>query len=131
MNRFVEIKAAEFNGKQFDGNPFSDLPDWLSLLEARKQIGIAPSNTDYAVWSIENDPAEGRMFGNDEDHPLLAWPGDLIVFTKEEKPVVVKYRSYRNLDNAKREEFLAVLRSQELSADEVQQVVEEFKNDHR
>lgn len=131
MNRYVEVKAAAFNGAEFDGCPFSDLPEWLTLLETRKQIGVARSDTDYAVWSLEDNPEQERMIANDEDHPLLAWPGDLIVFTSEEKGIVIKYKSYRSLDNETREELLSAIRTKPQTEQEIRNTVESFSRGHR
>lgn len=66
----VQVRAADFNGTDFDGNPFS-VPNVPWLVEALTNGTMwpdTPNHTDYAEWRIKT--LEGVM---------LATPGDWII----------------------------------------------------
>jgi hypothetical protein len=65
----VRITAADFNGSDWDGSPFSEMPDWLA--EAVRAGTVAPhtrGHTDYTEWDIKT--LEGTM---------NAGPGDMLI----------------------------------------------------
>jgi hypothetical protein len=76
----VRVKATDFNGKSFDGVPFSDCPQWLSNLIIKGSVAIAAERgRDYAVWDVS---VHGGI--------LRAEPGDWIV--RDSKGVLHVYR---------------------------------------
>lgn len=48
----VKVTAADYNGKDWDGSPFSALPDWLKEAIEQGIVSIEPLNTDYALWRV-------------------------------------------------------------------------------
>jgi hypothetical protein len=68
----VQVKATDFNGHSWDGNPFSEaLPEGHWLREAVMNGAVVPhtrGSTDYAEWDIRT--LEGVM---------SAGPGDWII----------------------------------------------------
>ncbi len=50
--REVKITAADYNGKSWDGSPFSSLPEWLEEAVEQGLVSVEPSNTDYAMWRV-------------------------------------------------------------------------------
>jgi hypothetical protein len=71
----VQITAADFNGRTWDGAPFNDDPAWL--MEAIRSGEIAPvthNHTDYAEWEIRT-----LEDGNDGRALHVATPGDWII----------------------------------------------------
>lgn len=66
----VCIVAADFNGRSFDGLPFSAMPEWLSARLCDETIRIGGlGHTDYARWIV---PTNIGL--------ILCEPGDWIVF---------------------------------------------------
>jgi hypothetical protein len=76
----VRVTAADYNGKTWDGGPFSAMPEWLEdALELGKIVPHTHGGTDYAQWWVYN-----RRSGE-------AWnatPGDWIVFSDDNLYVV-------------------------------------------
>lgn len=65
----VRVTAADYNGRDWDGCPFSDVPEWLAAaLRDGRIVAVTPGHTDYAEWEIRT--LEGTM---------LASPGDWII----------------------------------------------------
>ena len=65
----VRVTAADYNGNDWDGSPFSETPEWLvSALVEKKLVPVTPNHTDYAEWAVKT--LEGTM---------LATPGDMII----------------------------------------------------
>lgn len=65
----VQVTAADYNGRTWDGSPFSAGPDWLlAAIGAGVIAPDTPNHTDYAEWRIAT--LEGVM---------LATPGDWII----------------------------------------------------
>lgn len=67
----VQVKAPDFNGASFDGNPFSAMPAWLyeAFQNGTIRLSIlAKGHTDYAEWDIKT--LEGW---------IVASPGDWII----------------------------------------------------
>ena len=65
----VRVTAADYNGKDWDSSPFSEVPPWLLLAATNGEIkAVTPGHTDYAEFEIET--LEGTM---------LASPGDWII----------------------------------------------------
>lgn len=66
----VQINATDFNGHDWDGNPFNEAaPQWLlNALKTGQVYPDTPNSTDYAEWRIHT--LEGTM---------LAGPGDWII----------------------------------------------------
>ena len=48
----VKVTAADFNGINWDGSPFSALPEWLREAIEQGIVSVEPSNTDYARWRV-------------------------------------------------------------------------------
>jgi len=48
----VRITATDYNGRTWDGSPFSSLPEWLKEAVAQGIVSVEPSNTDYALWRV-------------------------------------------------------------------------------
>lgn len=64
----VRILATDYNGKTFDGSPFSRFPKWLREALEDGKIRISPLiTTDYATFNVET--AQGMV---------VAGPGDII-----------------------------------------------------
>ena len=71
----VQILASDFNGKTFDGSPFSHSPDWLiAALQAGTIVPVTPNSTDYAEWEIRT-----LEDGADDRAKHVASPGDWII----------------------------------------------------
>lgn len=65
----VQVKAADFNGTDFDGRPFSAIPDWLKVAIAdHKVTPNTRRHTDYADWDVVM-----------ADDTKTAIPGDWII----------------------------------------------------
>lgn len=80
----VCVKATDFNGRNFDGFPFSDRPEWLRDAIKRRDIVIATEvvDRDYAVWDVVT--LQGVVRALPGDH--IAWWGDcLTVVARPEK----------------------------------------------
>lgn len=78
----VQITAADWNGKTFDGCPFSELPEWLvSALDAGDVRAVCPNCTDYAGWEIQTleDGHDGRVkhIGSPGDYIIRGVAGEL------------------------------------------------------
>src|SRR5689334_513428 len=70
MTERVRVTSADYNGRDWDGCPFSDTPEWLQTAVTVGDItpdGAESYCADYAVWKV-------RGAGE-------AWPGDHIVLT--------------------------------------------------
>jgi len=48
----VRITAADYNGKDWDGSPFSTIPEWLKEAIEQGIVSVEPSSTDYALWRV-------------------------------------------------------------------------------
>lgn len=66
----VRISAADFNGKDFDGAPFSPPADWMieAVQSGVVKIGT-PGHTDYACFGIKGEYGE----------IIWAGPGDYLI----------------------------------------------------
>jgi hypothetical protein len=65
----VRVTAADYNGKTWDGCPFSEVPEWLkNAIENGTITPIVRNATDYSEWKIKT--LEGE---------LIASPGDWII----------------------------------------------------
>jgi len=70
----VQITAADYNGKDWDGSPFSEMPTWLEKAIAENIVAVEPSTTDYALWRV------GTLEdGPDNQAKHIAGPGDWII----------------------------------------------------
>lgn len=70
----VQVTAADFNGVDFDGSPFSEIPQWLVDALENGMVAVEPDTRDYAMWRV----------GTLEDGPSwqakhIASPGDWII----------------------------------------------------
>ncbi len=52
VQREVQITAADYNGKDWDGSPFSAIPEWLKEAIEQGLVSVEPSSTDYALWRV-------------------------------------------------------------------------------
>lgn len=71
----VQVLAADYNGKSFDGCPFSEVTGWLKDALADGRVAIHHDRqTDYACWVIKTleDGREGQALH-------VAEPGDYII----------------------------------------------------
>jgi hypothetical protein len=68
----VRVTAADFNGTDWDGCPFSATPEWLrcGLRQGAVKVSGTSGGTDYATWDV--------MVGGGPDM-VLAEPGDYIL----------------------------------------------------
>lgn len=67
----VEVTAADFNGRDWDGSPFEPVPvpQWIiAAVAAGKITPDCPGSTDYAVWDVSTPGGK-----------VVAEPGDKIV----------------------------------------------------
>lgn len=60
----VRVMAADFNGRTFDGCPFSDAPEWILTAIKTGAIALMNADLDYALWRVGE---------------VIAVPGDLIM----------------------------------------------------
>jgi hypothetical protein len=71
----VQVTAADYNGKSFDGSPFSEVPDWLQRALADGTVSVYPGHeTDYALWKIKT-----LEDGPNGEAKHIAEPGDWII----------------------------------------------------
>jgi hypothetical protein len=49
----VRVTAADFNGRDWDGSPFSHVPAWLEAALRLGSIAIKADDRDYALWAVE------------------------------------------------------------------------------
>ncbi len=67
----IGVTAADYNGREFDGSPFEDNPQWLKDAVQAGKVYVASSHeTDYAVWGVKQS----------DEPDLQAWPGDQIAY---------------------------------------------------
>ncbi|WP_299327617.1 hypothetical protein [Parasphingopyxis sp.] len=73
----VQITAADFNGKSWDGSPFSEKPDWLLSAIDDGRITVAPESNehDYAIWHINT--IEGEVIARPGHWIILGMEGEL------------------------------------------------------
>ena len=66
----VRVTAADFNGTDWDGCPFSAMPEWLrcGLRQGAVKVSSASRGYDYAVWDVTTP-----------DKVFRAKPGDYII----------------------------------------------------
>lgn len=48
----VQVTAADYNGRTWDGSPFSKIPEWLKEAIEQGIVSVEPSSTDYALWRV-------------------------------------------------------------------------------
>lgn len=70
----VRVNASDYNGKTFDGFPFSHKEDWLIEAITDGRISVHPSDTDYALWAIRT-----LEDGPNGEAKHIADPGDWII----------------------------------------------------
>ena len=75
----VRITAADFNGRTWDGNPFSPpAPHWLCLAVLAGEVTPhTRGSTDYARWDVKTPdgvvdagPGDWIVQGKDDGRPL-------------------------------------------------------------
>ena len=72
----VQFNAADFNGHDWDCNPFNELaPDWLTDAINKGVVSVMPSDTDYAVFGIKT--LEGTMAVSPGDYIIRGVKGEL------------------------------------------------------
>ena len=87
----VRVKATDFNGKTWDGVPFSEYPDWLAeAIADGRVVPVTPGHTDYAEWEIRT--LEGVMLAGPDDWIIRGIQGELYpckheIFTASYEPV--------------------------------------------
>ena len=48
----VQVTAADYNGRTWDGATFSKIPEWLKEAIEQGIVSVEPSSTDYALWRV-------------------------------------------------------------------------------
>lgn len=71
----VRVTNADYNGYEWDGCPFSEMPDWLKQAIEAKVITVAPADTDYAQWNVHT--LEGTMLAGPDDYIIRGVKGEL------------------------------------------------------
>ena len=88
--QILRISAADFNGKDFDGSPFSYVdqplnghpPAWLTAAVYNETLVIDARGCDYAWFGVKSKEYMGQID--------WAGPGDCLVnFGTDEKPDIV------------------------------------------
>lgn len=81
----VQVVAADWNGRDFDGCPFSEVTQWI---EDAYRTGLirpeAPGCTDYAEWRMDT-PDQGRVW---------VGPGDWFIRTPEASLTFCRYEDF-------------------------------------
>jgi len=82
----VEVTAADYNGRDWDGSPFrwagGIAPKWLTdAVVCGDLVPDTPNHTDYAEWRVKTPGGE-----------VLASPGDAIVHHEDGTLRVRRYR---------------------------------------
>lgn len=75
----VQITAADFNGRTWDGSPFKlengEVPEWLGMALDNGDIKVHPDDRDYAMWAIQT--LEGTMIAGPGDYIIRGIKGEL------------------------------------------------------
>lgn len=91
----VRVTAADFNGKDWDGSPFSAMPDWLAT--AVKGGSITPhtrNSTDYAEWDVVT--SKGTISAGPGDWIIRRERGDLSVVDEADAFILINLRAPDN-----------------------------------
>ena len=94
----VRVTAADFNGSDWDGPPFSAMPEWL--MDALKRHKIVPhtrGSTDYSQWDVTT--AKGTVNATPGDWIILRERGDLSVVEEADAFILINLRP-KPTDNA-------------------------------
>ena len=67
MEQEVTVTSVDWNGKSFDGSPFSDNPPWINDNLGKGYIGRVAYEADYAIWAVHT-----------QSGIVIAEPGDKI-----------------------------------------------------
>lgn len=89
----VRITAADFNGRSWDGSPFSVRPDWL--IAAVKTGQIMPhtrGHTDYAEWDVVLGSGKGIKSAGPGDWIIRRKNGDLSVVREQDAYILINLR---------------------------------------
>lgn len=70
----VQVTAADFNGHDWDGTPFTEFPEWLKSACKSGEVSVYPSDRDYALWQIKT-----LEDGPNGEAKHIAEPGDWII----------------------------------------------------
>lgn len=94
----VQVAAAVYNGKTWNGSPFKCdvLPQWLQEAFTNGTIAVHPSDRDYALLAVK--AREGTMLAEPGDWIIRGVKGELYpckadIFEATYEPVVA--RSYK------------------------------------
>jgi hypothetical protein len=95
----VRITSADFNGKSFDGSPFSVKPEWLLKALQDRAVDISPrhGDRDYAVWSVVT--TKGIVDAFPGDYIIRREHGDLSVVPAEDAFILINLRAPHLLPN--------------------------------
>lgn len=88
----VRIKAADYNGSEWDGCPFSTLPTWLR--QAVQDGSVVPhtrNSTDYAEWDIVT--ATTVVSATAGDWIVRRERGDLSVVPEQDAFILINLRA--------------------------------------
>ena len=86
----VRVKATDYNGVDWDGSPFSEVPPWLLQAVTSGAVRpVTPRHTDYADWEIKT--LEGVMLATPDDWIIRGINGELYpckadIFAKTYEP---------------------------------------------
>ena len=89
----VRITAADFNGKTWDGSPFSVRPKWL--MDAVKLGACTPhtrGHTDYAEWDVVLGSGRGVANAGPGDWIVRRKNGDLSVVEEQDAYILINLR---------------------------------------
>jgi hypothetical protein len=87
----VQVTAADYNGSNWDGRPFSAMPGWLR--DAIEKGIITPhtrGGTDYAQWDVQT--SRGLLNATPGDWIIRRERGDLSVVDEHDAFILINLR---------------------------------------
>lgn len=76
----VRVTAADFNGHDWDGSPFSAMPEWLESAVGTGDVVVhMEGHTDYCLWRVKVDDGEWQTAGPGDWIERSAFDGALHV----------------------------------------------------
>lgn len=91
----VRVTAADFNGREWDGRPFSAMPEWL--IAAFNNGTVLPhtrNSTDYAEWDVTTP--RGVVSAGPGDYIIRRERGDLSVIDEVDAFILINLRAPDN-----------------------------------
>lgn len=88
----VRVTAADFNGHDWDGSPFSSGPDWLiAAAQDRSLVPHTRGSTDYTQWDVTT--LRGVINAGPGDWIIRRERGDLSVVEGADAYVLINLRA--------------------------------------